>query len=410
MPDRASEVLEEGLPVGVPKSFRALADHGNVPRTTLQHRARGRKSNWTTFPTPGWHYAYSDKGYTDSYLSLQWLKLVFDPQTKELANQKPRVLLCDGFDTHQTLEVLEFCFENRIILCRFPSHTTHELQPCDVSVFKPLKDAYRDEVERLERGCVGKIGKEHFTSLYSPAREQVLTARTIRAGWSRAGLFPWNPEKVLSRIPKPAAEPTIKKIGDVEAGCCAPDQATVPQTPVTPVSTEAVTALHNLIAEDARMLDQSSRLRLQRHLQKLTNATHLSFDERALLREHNRFLAEINNEAKPRRVTKAIKLGTARVMSYKDLENARAERAAKEAKKEAASEARKAREAKKAADATIDAEQPGVGQFKRGVKRKRSTAAETPEPAAKEAKTSRAYAAGDESISLPWQAPVARMW
>ena len=56
-------------------------------------------------------------------------------------------------------------------------------------------------------------------------------------------------------LPKPAAEPNITRIGDVEAGCCAPDQATVPLTPVTPVSTEAVVALHNLITEDARMLD-----------------------------------------------------------------------------------------------------------------------------------------------------------
>ena len=28
----------------MPKSFRVLADYGNVPRTTLQHRARGRMS------------------------------------------------------------------------------------------------------------------------------------------------------------------------------------------------------------------------------------------------------------------------------------------------------------------------------------------------------------------------------
>ena len=44
MPDRASEVLVEGLPPFMTKSFRALADHGDVPCTTLQHRARGRKS------------------------------------------------------------------------------------------------------------------------------------------------------------------------------------------------------------------------------------------------------------------------------------------------------------------------------------------------------------------------------
>ena len=44
MSDRASQVLAQGLPLSVSKSFRALADHGDVPRTTLQHRARGRRS------------------------------------------------------------------------------------------------------------------------------------------------------------------------------------------------------------------------------------------------------------------------------------------------------------------------------------------------------------------------------
>ena len=39
--DKASQVLAQSLPEGVSKSFRALADYGGVPRTTLQHRARG---------------------------------------------------------------------------------------------------------------------------------------------------------------------------------------------------------------------------------------------------------------------------------------------------------------------------------------------------------------------------------
>jgi hypothetical protein len=42
--DKASQVLAQGVPPGVLKSFRALVDHGEVPRTTLQHRARGRRS------------------------------------------------------------------------------------------------------------------------------------------------------------------------------------------------------------------------------------------------------------------------------------------------------------------------------------------------------------------------------
>jgi hypothetical protein len=55
--------------------------------------AKTHRANWTTYPTPGWVYALSDTGFTDSYISLQWLKLVFDSQTKQRANNKPRVLI-----------------------------------------------------------------------------------------------------------------------------------------------------------------------------------------------------------------------------------------------------------------------------------------------------------------------------
>ena len=87
------------------------------------------------------------------------------PSYVNIINGKPRVLICDGFETHETLEVLEFCLENNIILCRLPSHTSPKLQPCEVGPFAPLKTAYRDEVERLNRGGIDTIGKEHLTSL-----------------------------------------------------------------------------------------------------------------------------------------------------------------------------------------------------------------------------------------------------
>jgi DDE superfamily endonuclease len=84
--------------------------------------ASTHRSNWTTYPTPGWHYGHSENGYNDSKICLEWLTRVFDPQTRGRANQRPRVLICDGFGTHETLEILDYCFENNIILCRLPSH------------------------------------------------------------------------------------------------------------------------------------------------------------------------------------------------------------------------------------------------------------------------------------------------
>ena len=41
--------------------------------------AATHRSNWTTFPTPEWHYGCSESGYTDSKISLEWLTCVFDP-------------------------------------------------------------------------------------------------------------------------------------------------------------------------------------------------------------------------------------------------------------------------------------------------------------------------------------------
>ena len=42
--DRASQVLAQGVPPGVPRSYRALADHGNVPHSTLHHHTHGQPS------------------------------------------------------------------------------------------------------------------------------------------------------------------------------------------------------------------------------------------------------------------------------------------------------------------------------------------------------------------------------
>lgn len=102
---------------------------------------------------------------------------------------------------------------------------------------------------------------------------------------------------------------------------------------MTPLTTEAVASLHNSISQDIQSLGEAGAARLQKHMQKLTNATQLSFAERALLQDNVRFLSEINNEAKVRRATKSKVIGTARVMSFEDLESARAERAMKEAAK-----------------------------------------------------------------------------
>jgi len=309
------------------------------------------RSNWTTHSTPGWHYACPESGYTDSELSLEWLKKVFDPQTKERAGGKKRFLICDGFGTHETLEILEHCLANNIRLCRLSSHTSHKLQPCDIAVFAPLKAAYRDAVERLERGGVNAIGKQHFTLLYSSARVKAFTKKNILAGWSKGGLYPFNPQRVLKDLVKPLAEFPVPNAGREPAlSSCFSQHETPritaapvpPVTPVTPVTAEAFLAQSDFIIErDAQASEEPGKQNIQRHLQKLTKGAQTSIARGALQQERIRSLLKTNDEAKVRRTTKSLVFGRAKVMSYEDLVEARAKRAGKDVRKAAKKQRRK---------------------------------------------------------------------
>ena len=88
-------------------------------------------------------------------------------------------------------------------------------------------------------------------------------------------MVPFNPDRVLRDIPKPPAELTIPKTDEVKVGPRPQDK--ILQTPVTPVSTEALISLQNLIIkQDTHALDETSKQSLQRHVQKLANATQMS--------------------------------------------------------------------------------------------------------------------------------------
>ena len=199
---------------------------------------------------------------------------------------------------------------------------------------------------------------------------------------------------------------------------CTQDLA--PLTPVTPASAEAAALLHDLIKQDARALDVTTRQRLEKNLQKLTHTTQRSFPAMDLLREHNQFLTEINNESQVRRSTRSEVIGTARVVSYEDLEKAQVERAAKRT----AAEAKKAaKEAKKSATATQAVREDQAGKRKRGRKRK-SAPSEAGPAGLKKARISEIQAADEQDadvqaawthveesgVASEWRAPVARMW
>jgi hypothetical protein len=81
-----------------------------------------------------------------------------------------------------------------------PAHTSHLLQPLDVSCFSPLKTAYGQEIAELARHGVFHVDKEEFLYIYPRVRTTVFTEQSIQSGFRAIGLLPAYPERVLSSL------------------------------------------------------------------------------------------------------------------------------------------------------------------------------------------------------------------
>ncbi|KAJ6260519.1 hypothetical protein Dda_4745 [Drechslerella dactyloides] len=264
----------------------------------------------------GWHWAISNKGFTNEHLAMEWLKHCFDPYTATIAGPKlsrsTRLLILDGHGSHITTDFIDYCCEARIVLLCLPPHSTHFLQPLDVGLFSHYSRAYGDTVNSFcERGGTG-IGKRDFIDLISNARQKAFTDKTIIGGWKGSGLFPFDPLKVLESLPNFTKANHIQSlkviIDNVEDNV--PDTPTA-QTPANPA------ALHQFVDTIYPHLDSP----LKRKLDKVTKAASNLFTQITILETtNNSLLQDIKQQHRIHKPSSQSQLSKARVLADVELQ------------------------------------------------------------------------------------------
>ena len=170
---------------------------GQVLKPMVIHIGKEPEDHW--FPpshtAPDWLYGFSSKGWTDNKLALLWLRQIFIPETARPG--KRRLLILDGHESHDTGMFQYLCMRNDISLIYLPSHASHILQPLDVGPFSPLASYYVKEVHNFTPTGFATFDRATFTSIYQITRPRAFTKSNIQAGWSRAGLEPHNPDRIL---------------------------------------------------------------------------------------------------------------------------------------------------------------------------------------------------------------------
>jgi hypothetical protein len=146
-----------------------------------------------------WVLEVSPNSWTNNQLALAWLEH-FDTHTKSCTVGGYRLLIIDGHESHCSVDFQDLCKEKNIILLCMPAHSSHLLQPLGVGCFAPLKRRYGDVVSGLARNRTHYISKEAFLPAFKTAFGHSIAKENILAGFRGAGLVPFDPQAVLSKL------------------------------------------------------------------------------------------------------------------------------------------------------------------------------------------------------------------
>jgi hypothetical protein len=183
--------------------FVVSAPRGVTLPPYLIFKGQNLNSGWIPDETPaGWRFITSEKGWASDLIGFEWLKTHFQPFVSRTSNSR-HLLIIDGHSSHVTARFIAYCITSKIDLFLLPPHSSHKTQPLDLSIFGPLKTAINREVDRIFRHSTTRLPRIEWTSAYIKARVRCFKPSSIESGFRKAGIYPFNPEILLSALTPP---------------------------------------------------------------------------------------------------------------------------------------------------------------------------------------------------------------
>lgn len=189
--------------------IQAVSSYGYAVPPFIILAARYHLANWyqeCNLPAT-WRIATTDNGWTNNEVGLDFIKH-FNSYTTSRTKGSYRLLILDGHESHHSTEFELYCQEHNIITLCMPAHSSHLLQPLDVGCFGPLKQSYGRQIEGFMRAHINHISKLEFLCAFCEAWITSITEKNIKGGFTGAGLVPFDPERVLSKLDVQLRTPT----------------------------------------------------------------------------------------------------------------------------------------------------------------------------------------------------------
>jgi hypothetical protein len=287
------------------------ADGQSLPPVII-FEGKMHQSTWYDTELPrDWVIGVSDNGWTDNILGLTWLKDVFEKHTAHRTKGVYRLLILDGHGSHLTPEFDLFCTEHSIITLCMPPHSSHLLQPCDVSFFAVLKRRYGQQIQGYMRRGTHHIDKQDFLQAYLIARTEAASIANIQSGFAATGLVPYDPERVLSKLCTQLKTPTPPSSSHAQ-------QAPQPWQFQTPHDTVQLELQAKAIKDN---IQRALPTPTNQALGQIIKGCHLAMNSAVILTEENRQLRSESERQKRKRAKKRTYIAKGGVLTIQEGRN-----------------------------------------------------------------------------------------
>ncbi|XP_053391918.1 uncharacterized protein LOC128554649 [Mercenaria mercenaria] len=109
--------------------------------------------------------------------------------------QKLLVLL-DGHRSHVSVGLCEWARDHGIVLFILPAHTSHILQPLDVSCYGPFQRMYDAACHKLMRQTTSVISRYNVCEIACKVYSKALSTDNVQSGFKKTGICPFNSDAV----------------------------------------------------------------------------------------------------------------------------------------------------------------------------------------------------------------------
>jgi hypothetical protein len=145
----------------------------------------------------------------------------------ELSVTSRHLLILDGHNSHMTLEVIHKAAQAGIDMVTLPSHTSHALQPLDVSVFAPFKKAFRNIRDEWVLRNGGRVPtKEDLAEWVYKGLKKASTKKNIQSGFRAIGIYPLQRSAVDGQLGPSEGFQATDQVATAEKNNSRPHQCT----------------------------------------------------------------------------------------------------------------------------------------------------------------------------------------